>query len=168
MNGEIELNSSLDKGTTISVTLPLAVYDGPVMESPDENRQATINLSGFRILLAEDDETTRILLTESLRSAGAAVEVAEDGSKAWELFNENKSGYDLVMTDIQMPDLSGPELAERISNSEETSGTSHPPILGLTAHATNEELERFRQMGINSILIKPFRHYQLVAAIEEY
>ncbi|MBK6963502.1 MAG: response regulator [Bacteroidales bacterium] len=165
MKGEIALSSSLEKGTTISVTLPLAVYEGKVAVIPGENRLATINLTGFRILMAEDDETTRILLTESLRSAGASVDVAEDGSKAWELFNENKSGYDLVMTDIQMPNLSGPELAERISKSEETSGTGHPPILGLTAHATNEELEQFRQMGISSILIKPFRHYQLVAAL---
>ncbi|MHC1775055.1 MAG: ATP-binding protein [Lentimicrobium sp.] len=165
MKGEILLNSSLEKGTTISVTLPLAIYEGKVEGTPGENRLATIILSGFRILLAEDDETTRILLTETLRSAGATVDVAEDGLTAWKLFNDNKTGYDLVMTDIQMPDLSGPELAERISKSEETSGTGHPPILGLTAHATNEELDQFRQMGINSILIKPFRNYQLVAAL---
>lgn len=165
MKGEIVLNSSLEKGTTITVTLPLAVYEGTVTGLAGENRLATINLTGFRILLAEDDETTRILLTESLRSAGASVDVAVDGLKAWELFNDSKSGYDLVMTDIQMPNLSGPELAEKISKSEETNGTDHPPILGLTAHATNEEFEQFRQMGINSILIKPFRHYQLVDAL---
>jgi len=165
MNGEITLKSSPAKGTTVSVILPLTISNDEIIEPSGENLDATINLSGFRILLAEDDETTRILLTESLESSGAIVDFAEDGEKAWALFIRQKAGYDLVVTDIQMPDLSGPELAERIVSYTIENGSDLPPILGLTAHATPEELELFSQKGIISFLLKPFRQYQLVAAL---
>jgi hypothetical protein len=165
MNGEIGLKSSPAKGTSVAVSLTLPLYYGKAIEQSQENRDATINLTGFKILLAEDDETTRILLTESLRSAGATVDVAEDGGKAWKIFSAQNAGYDLVVTDIQMPDLSGPELAERIVKHALASGNGQIPVLGLTAHATPEEFELFKQKGIISFLIKPFRHYQLVEAL---
>jgi hypothetical protein len=165
MNGEITLKSSPAKGTSVAVNLTLPLYNGNVIKQSGENRDAAIDLTGFRILLAEDDETTRILLTETLRSAGAYVDVAEDGEIAWEIFSAQKAGYDLVVTDIQMPNISGPELAEMIVKHAYASGNEQIPVLGLTAHATPEEFELFNQKGIISFLVKPFRNYQLVEAL---
>lgn len=161
MEGDINLESKPGVGTTISVNLPLTVYIGKIKETSKANPEATINLNGFRILLAEDDDTTRILLLESLTSSGAIVDEAADGAIAWNLFNEHNTGYDLVMTDIQMPNMSGPELAEKIRIQASANGISSPPVLGLTAHATGKDLELFREKGIADFLIKPYKQYQL-------
>ncbi|MFH1121077.1 MAG: ATP-binding protein [Bacteroidota bacterium] len=165
MNGKINLESKPGSGTIVTVDLPLALFDGEVQEISRENPGATINLSGYKILLAEDDETTRILLTELLTSAGAIVDAAGDGLVAWKYISEQNVKYDLVMTDIQMPYISGPELAEKISRYSGANGSGMLPILGLTAHVTNEELEIFREKGILNFLIKPFRRNQLFEAI---
>ncbi|NTW23865.1 MAG: response regulator [Lentimicrobium sp.] len=165
MKGDISLESKPGAGTTITVNLPLELYHGEIIESGRANPEATINLSGFRILLAEDDETTRILLLESLRSSGAVVNDAPDGAIAWSLFNDNSTAYDLVMTDIQMPNISGPELAEKIRKYSNANGISSPPVLGLTAHATSEDLELFREKGITEFLIKPYKQHQLAEAL---
>jgi len=165
MKGDISLESKPGAGTTISVNLPLTVYIGEIKETSRANPEATINLHGFRILLAEDDDTTRILLLESLTSSGAIVDQAADGAIAWSLFNEHSTAYDLVMTDIQMPSMSGPELAEKIRMYANTNGISSPPVLGLTAHATGKDLELFREKGITDFLIKPYKQYQLAESL---
>ena len=161
MHGEIILESKPGSGTTITTILPLEIYQGTIEELVMAYNGTSVNLSGYRILLAEDDETTRILLNELLISAGAQVDSAGDGLAAWKLFNEHPSEYDLIMTDIQMPDMSGPELAEKIKLHTGASGSGAPPVMGLTAHATNDDLELFRKKGIGSFLIKPFRQAQL-------
>ena len=161
MQGEISLKSKPGSGTTISVGLELNLYHGVVAELTEGNRNVTINLKGYRVLLAEDDETTRILLAGSLKAFGAEVAVAADGESAWKLFSENPQAFDIVLTDIQMPNLSGPELAEKINRLSNEIQIPFPPVIGLTAHATGSEIEIFIQKGIQDVLIKPFRQYQL-------
>lgn len=165
MNGEIKLTSKPGAGTTITVTLPLEVHQGKVDETPSEAGSGQISLSGYRILMAEDDETTHILLHQLLLSAGAEVKEAGDGKEALEYFIENPSGFNLIITDIQMPNISGPELAERIKIHCGPLGIAPPPFLGLTAHATAEDIELFKSKGIDNILIKPFRQSQLFETI---
>jgi len=165
MHGEIILESKPGSGTNITTSLPLDVYQGTIDELIREYPGISVNLSGYRILLAEDDETTRILINELLKSAGAQVDAAADGLAAWKLFSEHPSEYDLIMTDIQMPNISGPELAEKIKLHSGSIGSGTPPVMGLTAHATNDDLELFREKGIASFLIKPFRQIQLFEAI---
>ena len=162
MQGEISLESKPGSGTSISVGIELKLYDGEVSELTEGNRNVTIDLKGQRVLLAEDDETTRILLADSLNSFGAGVVVATDGESAWKLFSEQPSAFNIVLTDIQMPNLSGPELAEKIIKLSNEAQIPVPPVIGLTAHATNSEIEIFIQKGIQNVLIKPFRQYQLV------
>jgi len=165
MKGEIFLESKPGSGTNITTSLPLDVYQGTIEELIREYPGISVNLSGYRILLAEDDETTRILINELLKSAGAQVDAAGDGLAAWKLFSEHPSEYDLIMTDIQMPNISGPELAGKIKLHFGSIGSGTPPVMGLTAHATNNDLELFREKGIASFLIKPFRQIQLFEAI---
>ncbi|KAF0199199.1 MAG: two-component system sensor histidine kinase [Bacteroidetes bacterium] len=165
MKGEIFLESKPGSGTNITTSLPLDVYQGTIEELIREYQGISVNLSGYRILLAEDDETTRILIHELLKSAGAQVDAAGDGLAAWKLFSEHPSEYDLIMTDIQMPNISGPELAGKIKLHFGSIGSGTPPVMGLTAHATNDDLELFREKGIASFLIKPFRQIQLFEAI---
>lgn len=164
MNGEIKLDSRENEGSTFTVTLPFV--DGELPADAGSTERAVVpDLTGIRVLLAEDDDTTRKLLSTILTEAGAQVTTALDGKNARELFEQGNGNYQLLITDINMPGMSGTELATSILKSCEASQLDPPLILGLTAHATPREAEKFQTHGINNLLIKPFRKRQLFAAI---
>ena len=157
MNGEIRLESETGAGTTIHVTLPLPLYDGPISESRNSKNNSIPDLSDIRILVAEDDETTRILITEILLASGAFVREADNGMTAWDVFLKTEGDFDLVITDIQMPGLSGIELTKRITGWFVTENLEPCPILGLTAHSSPEEVKHYRSIGMTRLLMKPFK-----------
>ncbi|MBW6489724.1 MAG: response regulator [Lentimicrobium sp.] len=165
MNGEIKLESKAGVGTSITVKIPLPIYSAVLPESTNEKMNILPDLSGFRILLAEDDETTRILLTENLMSTGAIIHETANGLLAWHAFLEREGDFDLVITDIQMPDLSGPELTKRIIEWTKNNQAEPCPILGLTAHSTPEDLKFYRELGMSDILLKPFRQAALYSLL---
>ncbi len=156
MNGKIQLESEPGNGTTIKVTLPLPLYDGPISES--RSIKNTIpDLSDIRILVAEDDETTRILITENLLASGAFVREADNGQTAWDVFLETEGDFDLIVTDIQMPGLSGIELTKKITQWFISENVEPCPILGLTAHSSPDEIKHYRSLGMTRLLMKPFK-----------
>jgi len=161
MNGSIKLESNPGEGSSVVVELPLEFYHGILLQEKPHKSEARPDLSGFEILLAEDDPTTSILISGSLRSMGASVDEAANGEAAWKLFKMKNAGYHLIMTDIQMPLISGPELAALIGKFADENGITKPVIMGLTAHAMPEDLSDFRDSGIDDFLIKPFRSNQL-------
>ena len=165
MNGEIRLESETGAGTTIHVTLPLPLYDGPISESRKTTNNSIPDLSDFRILVAEDDETTRILITENLLSSGAFVREADNGMTAWNVFLETEGDFDLVITDIQMPGLSGIELTKKITTWFATEGVEACPILGLSAHSSPEEVKHYRSVGMTRLLMKPFKQADFFSKI---
>ena len=167
MNGNIQLKSNTGEGTCVAVAIPLERYQGEYIPEQYHHKVAKPELTGVNILLAEDDPTTRILLNDSLVSYGASVDVAIDGEQAWKYYLARKEGYQLVMTDIQMPQISGPELASLIDKKAKETGIARPPVMGLTAHALPEDLQFFKASGIDAVLIKPFRVAQLEDIINQ-
>lgn len=157
MNGEIRLESETGAGTTIYLTLPLPVYDGPISDSRNTGNHSIPDLSDIKILVAEDDETTRILITENLLASGAFVREADNGTTAWNVFLETEGDFDLIITDIQMPGLSGIELTKKVSAWFVTENIEPCPILGLTAHSSPEEMKHYRSIGMTRLLMKPFK-----------
>lgn len=161
MNGSISLKSNPGEGTRFRVVLPLPWYNGEIPEKISENATERPDLNGSSILLAEDDVTTRILIEGLLKEMGARVDAAGDGAAAYEIFIRNKDNYDLIMTDIQMPGMSGPELTGHLIRHSEEHGVPLPPVMGLTAHATQSDLSRYKEAGMQYFLIKPFRQAEL-------
>jgi len=106
--GEIRIASEPGRGTRFSILLPCAHDEQPTAPEVEDVGAATAQATGT-ILVVEDDEPVRRLLTRVLRQAGFEVLAACDGLEAATLFSANADRVDLAITDVVMPGMSGPE-----------------------------------------------------------
>jgi two-component system sensor histidine kinase/response regulator len=113
-----------------------------------------------RILVAEDHETNRIVITRQLASLGYDVEVVGDGRAALATLADQQQ-YDLVLTDCYMPEMDGYELARAIRERERLEGAARLPIVALTAATLRGEAERCFAAGMDDYLPKPVKLAQL-------
>lgn len=110
----------------------------------------------MRILIAEDERITRASLARQLQSWGHAVEQAEDGERAWALFDRGQ--FDIVLTDWDMPRLSGLELIQRIRSAAKP-GFAY--VVMLTGHTEKSDVVRGIEAGADDFLSKPFDRDEL-------
>ncbi len=174
MGGEIWCESRLGVGTTFSFT---AEFDLPPARSgatPDPGltvrraetaREAALDaaLAGSRILLAEDNEINQLIALELLRVKGFEVDVAGTGREALNLLRA--ADYDLVLMDIQMPEMDGLTAAREIRKDERYAAL---PILAMTAHAMAGDRELSLKAGMNDHVTKPIDPDALYAAIRRW
>lgn len=114
--------------------------------------ESTPDFSKARILLVEDNEINRQLAVELLKPAGAHVEVAVDGAEAIKRVTDSHESFDLVLMDIQMPDIDGYEATRCIRSDARFAKL---PIIAMTAHAMQEEREKIMAAGMNDHITKP-------------
>jgi len=153
LDGTIEVKSELGKGTTFRV-----IMDHQIVEDPDsyiKNQQTKIetkgNLQGKKILLAEDNELNAEIATALLEEFGIDVEHAEDGISCFDKLTKNDPGYyDLILMDVQMPNLNGYETTEKIRQAGYTI-----PIVAMTANAFEEDRQNALNSGMNAFVSKP-------------
>jgi CheY-like chemotaxis protein len=119
----------------------------------------------LRVLLAEDNVVNQRLAVRLLEKRGHSVEVAGTGAEAIE-FLAGKGPFDLVIMDVQMPDMDGLE-ATRAIRDRESQGHQRIPIIGVTAHALQGDRERCLEAGMDDYLSKPFRASELFEAVEK-
>jgi len=125
-------------------------------------RPATPEVRRIRVLVADDSITTRTLEKNILETAGFEVHVAMDGLEAWQMLTEVE--VDLVISDVEMPNLTGLELAARIKNNPRT---EHLPVILLTSLAKPEQREAGLHAGANAYLVKSqFDQKQLLETIQ--
>jgi len=118
----------------------------------------------LRVLMAEDTAANQRLATAVLERRGHAMVVANNGREALDILEED-SGFDLILMDVQMPEMGGFETTAAIRRREETSG-QHIPIVALTARAMSGDAERCLEAGMDGYVSKPFRPRELVEAVE--
>jgi two-component system sensor histidine kinase/response regulator len=116
-----------------------------------------------KILLAEDNAVNQLLAVRLLEKRGYSVSVAGDGHTAIAAFE--KESFDLVLMDIQMPDMDGFEATAKIREKDKLSG-EHTPIIAMTAHALKGDQERCIAAGMDGYVSKPIRTIELISAIE--
>ncbi|AWY40334.1 response regulator [Pseudomonas putida] len=160
MGGSLRLNSELGRGTRVEIALELmslaalAEVDPAPDESPLKARQ-------LNILVVDDYPANRLLLSRQLAYLGHRVEVAPDGGRGFEQWRAQV--FDLVVTDCNMPVLSGYELAMAIREEERFDRAQPTMILGFTANAQSEEKRRCLEAGMDDCLFKPIRLVDLSA-----
>ena len=123
----------------------------------------TAPLNG-RVLVVDDNSVNRKILARQLELAGATTDSAAGGEEALELWR--KGGYDLVLADLQMPNMDGFELARRIRQSEAAERRARTPILAVTASALEEQEHKSRAAGMDGFITKPIGIEQLKATLD--
>lgn len=160
--GEISVDSKLGEGTTFTVILPFkkAEKKEVVMDvKGTENKETEeFGLEGLRVLLAEDNLINQLVTTDLLTSKGVEVDVAENGQEALDKLEEKE--FDIVLMDMQMPVMDGYQ-AMSLVRENKSAPYNKIPILALTAHAFDGELERCQAAGADDYLSKPFEPGQL-------
>lgn len=119
----------------------------------------------LRVLLAEDDTVNQKLATQLLEKKGHEVVVADTGREATEAFEAGT--YDLILMDMQMPEMGGLEATRWIREHETKTGEDPVPIVALTARATEVDRERCLEAGMDSYLSKPMEGEELAELLTE-
>ncbi len=169
MDGTINIESAPGKGSTFTVTVELRIAEHPeqYLVSRDEAQQQEIDLSGRRILLAEDNELNAEIAIALLGDSGATTDWAHDGVECVNMLIEADAGYyDLILMDIQMPHLNGYDATRKIRQLEDSAKASIP-ILAMTANAFEEDKKDALDAGMNGHLAKPIDIQVMIKTLRE-
>lgn len=175
MDGNIQVESTLGKGSKFTVTIFLLLSDVKTEDSaasegtvPSSDPIEEEDFSGCRVLLVDDNELNREIASEIMEMAGLEVEMAENGREAVDKFASSAPGYfDLIFMDIQMPVLNGYEASKEIR------GLLHPdaqtiPIVAMTANAFAEDVQEARKAGMNEHIAKPLDVNRLFMTLSKW
>lgn len=161
MGGTIGVDSTPSLGSTFWVNIPL--QHTTAVSVPADVSIPYESIEGKHILLAEDNTTNRMVVSRILEKQGAIITAATNGIEA--LSNMEICSFDLLLTDVFMPDMGGKELVERLRAGN--SVNSKIPVIALTAMGDIHEAEELKAHGVDQVILKPFNSKYLIRAIAE-
>lgn len=154
MNGNIAVNSELNKGTCFEITLPVTItHHAPDIEE--------LRVSGLNILLVEDIELNVMVAKALLEKLGQHVSVAMTGQAAIDMVKETT--YDLILLDIQLPDMTGFDVARTLLEEDLVLQT---PMVALTANVIKKR-EEYLQNGMDDVIAKPVKKSRIIQVFNE-
>jgi len=172
MDGRIWIESELGEGARFIFTIKVQKGEesGETLEHPEtpaEQDHSENEFAGKRLLVVEDVEINREILSSLLEGSGILLDEAENGKKALEKIAADPDGYDLVFMDVQMPEMDGYTATRLI---RELPSLSHRelPIVALTANVFKEDIDACLAAGMNGHIGKPFDINEIFGALHKY
>ncbi len=162
MGGELKVESEAGKGSSFSFELPFAISSSKLNQTTVAQDLNYQSLGNRYVLVAEDVELNQYLVRHIMESWGFTVDVVNNGREAVDRIQENN--YDLVLMDIQMPEMDGIEATRAIRQLGDPVKAAIP-IVALTANALKGDSEKYMAAGMNDFLPKPFNEQKLFLVI---
>ncbi|HEX4198612.1 MAG TPA: ATP-binding protein [Caulobacteraceae bacterium] len=166
MRGKIEVESAEGRGSTFIVTVPAprlaraeAADSAEAAEPFDPAEERAL-----RVLAAEDIPTNQLVLKTIMQSFGVEITMVDNGRQAVEAWMAEP--YDLVLMDIQMPEMDGIAATRAIRAAEAETGRPHTPIIAVSANAMTHQVKEYLAAGMDGHVAKPIELSKLHAAIE--
>ena len=169
MDGQLELTSEEGKGTTFIVTLPLPEVDqadkaATASTAEGARTQPPVDLTGLRILAADDNDVNLEVLGAMLAQTGAQIVLARDGQQAVDAFATQP--FDLLILDISMPVLDGHAALGQMQSMAAQDGRAMPPAIAFTANLMPHQVAAHLQAGFIEVLAKPLKQRTLLDHIK--
>ena len=161
MDGSIQLESEQGKGSTFRAIIPLEIAVGELKLEGNEDVNRNYQK---RVLVCEDNSTNQKVISRMLGTLGVKTLSADDGQEAIEILIGRREKIDLVIMDLQMPNMNGYESTRIIRNAF----GEDIPVVAVTANVTVESKEKCFQVGMQGFLAKPLRVEQLVSELDKY
>jgi PAS domain S-box-containing protein len=168
MDGDVTVESELGKGSTFTLILPME----RIGQQDDNRKQETLVANPaqsspaqtqLKVLLVEDDPVNQMVMKAMLKRLNCIFVIAENGVEGVELAEKNP--FDLILMDIQMPEMNGIEATQKIRNGN--SSNRNVPIVAVSAHAVDKIKQSGFQAGMNGFLEKPVSLSQLTEVMEK-
>ena len=166
MGGDIWAEPGLEQGAKFSFTVPLKRGNSNLAENARVAEQPVIDLTGRRILLAEDVDINREIVMSLLAGTGLEIDCAANGKEAVSMFSRQPDRYDLVLMDVQMPEMDGFEATRQIRALDAPKAKAIP-IIAMTANVFKEDVEQCMDAGMNDHIGKPLNFEQLLEKIRQ-
>ena len=176
LEGKIECQSEVGKGTTFIVTIDLPIYEKPVEEVASHNHkeingasaEEETNLEGTKVLVVEDNDINYEIVSTLLGMHGIVCQRAENGKVAYELIKEKgqEEPFDLIFMDVQMPVMNGLDATKAIRNLD-FEYAKKVPIIAMTADAFSENVAECLAAGMNAHIAKPIDLNLVLAEIRK-
>ncbi len=161
MGGRVWVESTLGEGSAFHLELPLELAAMSTPEPAEANEAQSLGVEPLRILAIDDNAVNLLVLDQLLSSLGHAVSKASSGSEGLRALGEAR--FDLVLTDIQMPGLSGVDVLEALRCAP--GPNQHIPVVALTADVTSGGRQRYLDQGFTEHAAKPIQLQDLLGAI---
>ncbi len=163
MGGGLWLETPETGGARFVCDLPLEPAELSAANAGEGGDDGGSDLAGLRILVADDNATNRIILARFLQVTGAHVDFAETGLEA--VSRSLQDFYDVILMDIQMPEMDGIAASREIRRREAQVGGATARIFAVTANALPHQIDEYRAAGMEEVLIKPLSKRKLLEAI---
>jgi PAS domain S-box-containing protein len=165
MGGDVKVQSALGEGSRFTVTLPIPRRgDDPVDGLSGPADDAGDAAADVRVLVAEDNPVNQLVIRTLLQQAGIEPVIVANGALAVEAWEA--SPWDIVLMDVQMPEMDGPTATRTIRARERQNRRSRTPILAVTANVMNDQVEDYAAAGMDGHVAKPIDARCLFKAIE--